>query len=186
MVQKRIAKITVVSNVSQRLHLYSIGWTYRLPHPKCISLVEQLLLCWPDLTESCFDRNTEKQCSNSDSLDRLLPAVSTSRRKSSTLGKTEPPLLRTGTRTIYTVGRPPWYNEHGAQFKEAFVIGTSRWKHTEFILNHSNKILYILAQFVPLLGFIVDLSWNSKPEWLNEVIMLLQVCVVAVPLEKLR
>ncbi|KAI2661715.1 Uridine-cytidine kinase-like 1 [Labeo rohita] len=53
----------------------------------------------------------------------LLPAVSTSRRKSSTLGKTEPPLLRTGTRTIYTAGRPPWYNEHGAQFKEAFVIG---------------------------------------------------------------
>uniref|UniRef100_A0A671LDS6 Uridine-cytidine kinase n=1 Tax=Sinocyclocheilus anshuiensis TaxID=1608454 RepID=A0A671LDS6_9TELE len=46
-----------------------------------------------------------------------------SHRKSSTLGKTEPPLLRTGTRTIYTAGRPPWYNEHGAQFKEAFVIG---------------------------------------------------------------
>jgi len=44
---------------------------------------------------------------------------------SSTLGKTEPPLLRTGTRTIYTAGRPPWYNEHGAQFKEAFVIGMS-------------------------------------------------------------
>uniref|UniRef100_A0A8C2KQZ9 Uridine-cytidine kinase n=1 Tax=Cyprinus carpio TaxID=7962 RepID=A0A8C2KQZ9_CYPCA len=61
--------------------------------------------------------------SGEDSLDRLLPAVSTSRRKSSTLGKTEPPLLRTGTRTIYTAGRPPWYNEHGAQFKEAFVIG---------------------------------------------------------------
>uniref|UniRef100_A0A673GGH8 Uridine-cytidine kinase-like 1 n=1 Tax=Sinocyclocheilus rhinocerous TaxID=307959 RepID=A0A673GGH8_9TELE len=61
--------------------------------------------------------------SGEDSLDRLLLAVSTSRRKSSTLGKTEPPLLCTGTRTIYTAGRPPWYNEHGAQFKEAFVIG---------------------------------------------------------------
>ncbi|KAL1269958.1 hypothetical protein QQF64_032247 [Cirrhinus molitorella] len=61
--------------------------------------------------------------SGEDTLDRLLPAVSTSRRKSSTLGKTEPPLLRTGTRTIYIAGRPPWYNEHGAQFKEAFVIG---------------------------------------------------------------
>ncbi|XP_067249781.1 uridine-cytidine kinase-like 1a isoform X2 [Chanodichthys erythropterus] len=58
-----------------------------------------------------------------ESLDRLLPPVNTSRRKSSTLGKTEPPLLRTGTRTIYIAGRPPWYNEHGAQFKEAFVIG---------------------------------------------------------------
>uniref|UniRef100_A0A672IPN6 Uridine-cytidine kinase-like 1 n=1 Tax=Salarias fasciatus TaxID=181472 RepID=A0A672IPN6_SALFA len=46
------------------------------------------------------------------------------RRKSATsLSKTEPPLLRTGTRTIYTAGRPPWYDEHGAQSKEAFVIG---------------------------------------------------------------
>ncbi|KAI4904509.1 hypothetical protein NFI96_011559, partial [Prochilodus magdalenae] len=64
-------------------------------------------------------------CSGSgeDSLDRLLPPVNAPRRKSTTLGKTEPPLLRTGTRTIYTAGRPPWYNEHGTQSKEAFVIG---------------------------------------------------------------
>ncbi|KAJ4921807.1 hypothetical protein JOQ06_022562, partial [Pogonophryne albipinna] len=34
----------------------------------------------------------------------------------------EPPLLRTGSRTVYTAGRPPWYNEYGAQSKEAFVI----------------------------------------------------------------
>ncbi|XP_030641055.1 uridine-cytidine kinase-like 1a [Chanos chanos] len=58
-----------------------------------------------------------------DSLDRLLPPVNAPRRKSTTLGKTEPSLLRTGTRTIYTAGRPPWYDEHGAQSKEAFVIG---------------------------------------------------------------
>ncbi|KAG8131581.1 putative Uridine-cytidine kinase protein, partial [Naja naja] len=37
--------------------------------------------------------------------------------------KSEPPLLRTSKRTIYTAGRPPWYNEHGTQSKEAFVIG---------------------------------------------------------------
>uniref|UniRef100_A0AAY4EE44 Uridine-cytidine kinase n=1 Tax=Denticeps clupeoides TaxID=299321 RepID=A0AAY4EE44_9TELE len=61
--------------------------------------------------------------SGEDSLDRLLPPVSTPRRKSTTLSKAEPPLLRTGTRTIYTAGRPPWYNEHGTQSKEAFVIG---------------------------------------------------------------
>ncbi|XP_017570230.1 uridine-cytidine kinase-like 1a isoform X3 [Pygocentrus nattereri] len=61
--------------------------------------------------------------SGEDSLDRLLPPVNYPRRKSTTLGKTEPPLLRTGTRTIYTAGRPPWYNEHGTQSKEAFVIG---------------------------------------------------------------
>uniref|UniRef100_A0A665TRM2 Uridine-cytidine kinase n=1 Tax=Echeneis naucrates TaxID=173247 RepID=A0A665TRM2_ECHNA len=62
--------------------------------------------------------------SGEDSLDRLLPPSGAPRRKSNTLlSKTEPPLLRTGTRTIYTAGRPPWYDEHGAQSKEAFVIG---------------------------------------------------------------
>uniref|UniRef100_A0A3B4T2Q9 uridine/cytidine kinase n=1 Tax=Seriola dumerili TaxID=41447 RepID=A0A3B4T2Q9_SERDU len=62
--------------------------------------------------------------SGEDSLDRLLPPSGAPRRKSTTLlSKTEPPLLRTGTRTIYTAGRPPWYDEHGAQSKEAFVIG---------------------------------------------------------------
>uniref|UniRef100_A0A7N8XX53 Uridine-cytidine kinase n=1 Tax=Mastacembelus armatus TaxID=205130 RepID=A0A7N8XX53_9TELE len=62
--------------------------------------------------------------SGEDSLDRLLPPAGAPRRRSATsLSKTEPPLLRTGTRTIYTAGRPPWYDEHGAQSKEAFVIG---------------------------------------------------------------
>uniref|UniRef100_A0A8C8SLY6 Uridine-cytidine kinase n=1 Tax=Pelusios castaneus TaxID=367368 RepID=A0A8C8SLY6_9SAUR len=37
--------------------------------------------------------------------------------------RTEPPLLRTSKRTIYTAGRPPWYTEAGTPFKEAFVIG---------------------------------------------------------------
>uniref|UniRef100_A0AAQ5ZEP3 Uridine-cytidine kinase n=1 Tax=Amphiprion ocellaris TaxID=80972 RepID=A0AAQ5ZEP3_AMPOC len=65
-----------------------------------------------------------KHGSGEDSLDRLLPPAGAPRRKSTTsLSKTEPPLLRTGTRTIYTAGRPPWYDEHGAQSKEAFVIG---------------------------------------------------------------
>jgi len=34
------------------------------------------------------------------------------------------PVVRSGTRTIYTAGRPPWYDSQG-QLKEAFVIGTS-------------------------------------------------------------
>ncbi|XP_034446946.1 uridine-cytidine kinase-like 1a isoform X1 [Hippoglossus hippoglossus] len=62
--------------------------------------------------------------SGEDSLDRLLPPPGAPRRKSTTsLSTTEPPLLRTSTRTIYTAGRPPWYDEHGAQSKDAFVIG---------------------------------------------------------------
>uniref|UniRef100_A0A8C4ZUC1 Uridine-cytidine kinase n=1 Tax=Gadus morhua TaxID=8049 RepID=A0A8C4ZUC1_GADMO len=59
-----------------------------------------------------------------DSPDQRLPVAAVPRRKSATSqSKTEPPLLRTGTRTIYTAGRPPWYDQRGAQSKEAFVIG---------------------------------------------------------------
>uniref|UniRef100_A0A7N6AW41 Uridine-cytidine kinase n=1 Tax=Anabas testudineus TaxID=64144 RepID=A0A7N6AW41_ANATE len=60
------------------------------------------------------------------SLDRLLPSVSTGlspRKRTTSQCKSEPPLLRTSKRTIYTAGRPPWYNEHGTQSKDAFVIG---------------------------------------------------------------
>uniref|UniRef100_A0A1A8JSC0 Uridine-cytidine kinase n=1 Tax=Nothobranchius kuhntae TaxID=321403 RepID=A0A1A8JSC0_NOTKU len=74
----------------------------------------------------------EKSCSVSNSgggdgsLDRLLPSVSmgiSPRKRTTSQCKSEPPLLRTSKRTIYTAGRPPWYNEHGTQSKEAFVIG---------------------------------------------------------------
>ncbi|KAM4830188.1 uridine-cytidine kinase-like 1 isoform 1-T1 [Urocitellus parryii] len=64
--------------------------------------------------------------SNAGSLDRLLPAVGTGRsprKRTTSQCKSEPPLLRTSKRTIYTAGRPPWYNEHGTQSKEAFAIG---------------------------------------------------------------
>uniref|UniRef100_A0A452VAC1 Uridine-cytidine kinase n=1 Tax=Ursus maritimus TaxID=29073 RepID=A0A452VAC1_URSMA len=69
---------------------------------------------------ACEDR------SNAESLDRLLPPVGTRRsprRRTTSQCKSEPPLLRTSKRTIYTAGRPPWYNEHGTQSKEAFAIG---------------------------------------------------------------
>ena len=56
----------------------------------------------------------------------LTPSLSPPKRTTSQ-SKTEPPLLRTNKRTIYTAGRPPWYNVTGTTFKEAFVIGeTSR------------------------------------------------------------
>uniref|UniRef100_H3A5V5 Uridine-cytidine kinase-like 1 n=1 Tax=Latimeria chalumnae TaxID=7897 RepID=H3A5V5_LATCH len=64
--------------------------------------------------------------SSEESLDRLLPPVNTTlspRKRTTSQCKSEPPLLRTSKRTIYTAGRPPWYNEHGTQSKEAFVIG---------------------------------------------------------------
>ncbi|XP_075056520.1 uridine-cytidine kinase-like 1 [Mixophyes fleayi] len=66
--------------------------------------------------------------SGDDSLDTLLtrlpltPSLSP-RKRTTSQSKTEPPLLRTSKRTIYTAGRPPWYNESGTPFKEAFVIG---------------------------------------------------------------
>ena len=31
-------------------------------------------------------------------------------------------VVHTGRRTLYTAGRPPWYDSHG-QLKDAFVIG---------------------------------------------------------------
>ncbi|TMS12533.1 Uridine-cytidine kinase-like 1 [Larimichthys crocea] len=52
----------------------------------------------------------------------LTPSLSPQKRTTSQ-SKTEPPLLRTDKRTIYTAGRPPWYNVTGTTFKEAFVIG---------------------------------------------------------------
>ncbi|KAK1337064.1 LOW QUALITY PROTEIN: hypothetical protein QTO34_001686 [Cnephaeus nilssonii] len=64
--------------------------------------------------------------SNAEALDRLLPPVGTGRsprKRTTSQCKSEPPLLRTSKRTIYTAGRPPWYNEHGTQSKEAFAIG---------------------------------------------------------------
>uniref|UniRef100_A0A8C7BP09 Uridine-cytidine kinase n=1 Tax=Neovison vison TaxID=452646 RepID=A0A8C7BP09_NEOVI len=64
--------------------------------------------------------------SSAESLDRLLPAVGgrrSPRKRTTSQCKSEPPLLRTSKRTIYTAGRPPWYNEHGTQSKEAFAIG---------------------------------------------------------------
>lgn len=67
--------------------------------------------------------------SSAESLDRLYPAVGSTkppRKRTTSQCKSEPPLLRTSKRTIYTAGRPPWYNEHGTQSKEAFVIGRQR------------------------------------------------------------
>ncbi|XP_041060572.1 uridine-cytidine kinase-like 1 isoform X4 [Carcharodon carcharias] len=64
--------------------------------------------------------------SSEEALDRLLPPVANTlspRKRTTSQCKSEPPLLRTSKRTIYTAGRPPWYNEHGTQSKEAFVIG---------------------------------------------------------------
>ncbi|KAM8946186.1 uridine-cytidine kinase-like 1 isoform 2-T2 [Pelodytes ibericus] len=64
--------------------------------------------------------------SSPDATHSLLPPPSAGRsprRRTTSQCKSEPPLLRTSKRTIYTAGRPPWYNEHGTQSKEAFVIG---------------------------------------------------------------
>ncbi|KAI4538267.1 hypothetical protein MG293_011670 [Ovis ammon polii] len=79
----------------------------------------------PDRPEGKSEITCE-DCSNAESLDRLLPPVGAGRsprKRTTSQCKSEPPLLRTSKRTIYTAGRPPWYNEHGTQSKEAFAIG---------------------------------------------------------------
>ncbi|XP_046289449.1 uridine-cytidine kinase-like 1 isoform X8 [Marmota monax] len=83
----------------------------------------------PDAPGACAGGQSETACedrSHAGSLDRLLPTVGTRRsprKRTTSQCKSEPPLLRTSKRTIYTAGRPPWYNEHGTQSKEAFAIG---------------------------------------------------------------
>ncbi|XP_072917904.1 uridine-cytidine kinase-like 1 isoform X2 [Hemitrygon akajei] len=73
------------------------------------------------------DNTVDEICGGSEgTLDKLLPPVTNTlspRKRNTSQCKSEPPLLRTNKRTIYTAGRPPWYNEHGTQSKEAFVIG---------------------------------------------------------------
>ncbi|KAM8775706.1 uridine-cytidine kinase-like 1 isoform 2-T2 [Rhynchonycteris naso] len=68
----------------------------------------------------------KSEAANAEALDRLLPPMGAGRsprKRTTSQCKSEPPLLRTSKRTIYTAGRPPWYNEHGTQSKEAFAIG---------------------------------------------------------------
>lgn len=75
---------------------------------------------------NCAPSPPHPSSSSAESLDRLYPAVGSTkppRKRTTSQCKSEPPLLRTSKRTIYTAGRPPWYNEHGTQSKEAFVIG---------------------------------------------------------------
>ncbi|XP_033860261.1 uridine-cytidine kinase-like 1 isoform X2 [Acipenser ruthenus] len=72
--------------------------------------------------------STSDSGSGEDSLDSLFPRCPLTpslspRKRTTSQSKTEPPLLRTNKRTIYTAGRPPWYNVTGTTFKEAFVIG---------------------------------------------------------------
>ncbi|XP_034056479.1 uridine-cytidine kinase-like 1 isoform X1 [Gymnodraco acuticeps] len=78
-----------------------------------------------------FGNLTNHSGSGDDSLDGLpncaprcplTPSLSP-RKRTTSQSKSEPPLLRTNKRTIYTAGRPPWYNVTGTTFKEAFVIG---------------------------------------------------------------
>ncbi|XP_016326261.1 uridine-cytidine kinase-like 1 isoform X2 [Sinocyclocheilus anshuiensis] len=75
------------------------------------------------------DPSMSRSDSGEDSLDGLmrdrcpLTPSQSPRKRTTSQSKTEPPLLRTNKRTIYTAGRPPWYNVTGTTFKEAFVIG---------------------------------------------------------------
>ncbi|XP_032877290.1 uridine-cytidine kinase-like 1 isoform X1 [Amblyraja radiata] len=105
--------------------------------------------------------------SGEDSLDCLFsrlpltPSLSP-RKRTTSQSKSEPPLLRTSKRTIYTAGRPPWYTESGTPFKEAFVIGlcggSSSGKTTV-----ANKIIEALD--VP---WVVLLSMDSFYKVLNK------------------
>lgn len=73
----------------------------------------------------------------------------TSINQSTTTISASEPIIRANNRTIYTAGRPPWYNCAGQQV-EPFVIG--KQKTLQFIIfikycvtsqNDSNIMIYI-------------------------------------------
>lgn len=83
------------------------------------------------------------------------PAPSKRRRtlsSSATNKVRDPPILRTPTRTIYTAGRPPWYNPDG-QHIEPCVLGTN-FAHAKLSIN------YVFIQYI----FIVMFSLLSLPD----------------------
>ncbi|KAG8122922.1 putative Uridine-cytidine kinase protein [Naja naja] len=79
-------------------------------------------IVFPDVSVSLRLSGSRGAALNSLGRLPLTPSLSP-RKRTTSQSKTEPPLLRTSKRTIYTAGRPPWYNETGTPFKEAFVIG---------------------------------------------------------------
>uniref|UniRef100_A0A8C5FLX9 Uridine-cytidine kinase n=1 Tax=Gadus morhua TaxID=8049 RepID=A0A8C5FLX9_GADMO len=81
-------------------------------------------LCQVDISFSPSGSSDDSMDSLPGHAQRCLLTPSLSPRKRTTSqSKSEPPLLRTSKRTIYTAGRPPWYNVAGTTFTEAFVIG---------------------------------------------------------------
>ena len=69
-------------------------------------------------------------------------------RTASTSAPSENTVVRSGSRTIYTAGRPPWYDSHG-QLKDAFVIGQTivTINHNE-IKNTLSVLLLTIEKFV--------------------------------------
>lgn len=92
--------------------------------------------------DDCMDSLLKHRCPPTPSLSPQKRATSQS--------KTEPPLLRTNKRTIYTAGRPPWYNVTGTTFKEAFVIGQSKQKTCLF---QSHNVLTLLKFLSDILSY---------------------------------
>uniref|UniRef100_F6U8B5 Uridine-cytidine kinase n=1 Tax=Ciona intestinalis TaxID=7719 RepID=F6U8B5_CIOIN len=62
--------------------------------------------------------------SNSGEAEDKVGATDLGRRKRNASVSEPISVIRTSKRTIYTAGRPPWYNESG-EMKEAFIIGLS-------------------------------------------------------------
>ncbi len=81
-------------------------------------------------SDNCDCRDNTQVCPHSPSLSpRSSPTPKTPPRHrrqhiQSSSGPHGPvnPVIRTAKRTIYTAGRPPWYDSHG-QLKEPVVIG---------------------------------------------------------------
>lgn len=74
------------------------------------------------VVRSCHDDLTTGQPLSPSKLPKSPLKTRTKRVRTTSSSSTSDRVVQTATRTLYTAGRPPWYDSQG-QLKEAFVIG---------------------------------------------------------------
>ncbi|KAG8122924.1 putative Uridine-cytidine kinase protein, partial [Naja naja] len=127
-------------------------------------------IVFPDVSVSLRLSGSRGAALNSLGRLPLTPSLSP-RKRTTSQSKTEPPLLRTSKRTIYTAGRPPWYNETGTPFKEAFVIGRGIGGCSFCPIDGGRLVLVVFSSFPGLCGG----SASGKTTVANKIIEALDV-----------
>ena len=72
----------------------------------------------------------------------LKRTISVARTRTTSTSEKDGTIHMKGSKTIYTAGRPPWYDSSG-QMKEALVIG-----NFQFVFLHNLTSFYLSMQFL--------------------------------------